>query len=582
MSMEIGTPERKIIDAVSEAISEAYIDQYITGSLLDINSKSGLELEQFVGIFGFGRLQGRQATGIVTLTMTQNATSLLQVPMGTQFYSSNAGGVGSTLYFSSTSTVVVPIGSRTVDVPVQCTVAGTIGNVPPNAIDSQASSVGSASGTNLTALTGGVDTETDAQLRARFKATLLRNIAGTSDFYQALCLQSRYTTRSTVFGPITTYRTQMTVPSNTTATNVTPAPYDIAYTWPLSSSVFRDLGRTTEVFYTEGIDYTFSNGTGIPKLTVVAGSALAAAAGQIIDVEFEYTTTSSRNNPASGITNMVDIFVDGSDPYTVSESNYTGAIQFSTNTSSVYYTGNFVRGPYPGGTPGTPPSSANFFMRLGSAPVINFPSTITIGGTTYTLGSHYWLVRGTTKAKGSQREVCGIEWIPPVGGGGGGPVQSPSTPMTLTYSYNRLPEVMDAVIAKSKQITTSVMVHESPRRFLKVNLSIEYNRGYDPTSVNSTIQLQLRAFFGALGYGVWVQMSDIILVVHQVIGVDNVWITTQAEAAAQTPTSTSYGVQAYAYGDGTGLLSSNVADFKLNDNELASFLSVNIIRKPTL
>ena len=64
-SLELGTPERKIVDAVAEAISEAYIDQYLVGSLMDIESKAGLELEQWVGIFGFGRLQGRKATGTV-------------------------------------------------------------------------------------------------------------------------------------------------------------------------------------------------------------------------------------------------------------------------------------------------------------------------------------------------------------------------------------------------------------------------------------------------------------------------------------------------------------------------------------
>jgi len=63
LSCERGTPERKIIDACSEAISEGYVDMYLVGSLLDIDNKVGLELEQFVGIWGFGRLQGKAAKG---------------------------------------------------------------------------------------------------------------------------------------------------------------------------------------------------------------------------------------------------------------------------------------------------------------------------------------------------------------------------------------------------------------------------------------------------------------------------------------------------------------------------------------
>ena len=62
-SMELGTPERKIIDAVAESISECYIDQYLVGSLWDLEGKAGLELEAWVAIFGFGRLQGARPPG---------------------------------------------------------------------------------------------------------------------------------------------------------------------------------------------------------------------------------------------------------------------------------------------------------------------------------------------------------------------------------------------------------------------------------------------------------------------------------------------------------------------------------------
>ena len=50
LSTERGTVVRKIIDACSEAVSEAYVDQYLVGSILDIDTKVGLELEQFVGL----------------------------------------------------------------------------------------------------------------------------------------------------------------------------------------------------------------------------------------------------------------------------------------------------------------------------------------------------------------------------------------------------------------------------------------------------------------------------------------------------------------------------------------------------
>ena len=46
-------------------------------AVVDIESKAGLELEQFVGIFGFGRLQGRAATGVVRVELnTANAQDI--------------------------------------------------------------------------------------------------------------------------------------------------------------------------------------------------------------------------------------------------------------------------------------------------------------------------------------------------------------------------------------------------------------------------------------------------------------------------------------------------------------------------
>ena len=101
LSCEIGTPERKIIDAVSEAVSEAYIDQYLVGSLLDIDTKSGLELEQFVGIFGFGRLAGKRAQGTMRVTVNTASTQDQTFPAGTQFYTQpGIAGLSKTIYFS--------------------------------------------------------------------------------------------------------------------------------------------------------------------------------------------------------------------------------------------------------------------------------------------------------------------------------------------------------------------------------------------------------------------------------------------------------------------------------------------------
>jgi uncharacterized phage protein gp47/JayE len=557
-SFELGTPERKIIDAVAEAISESYVDQYLLGSMLDIESKSGLELEQLVGIFGFGRLQGRASVGIARVDLSTANTQDIPIPVGTQFYTRQGlPGTADPLYFSSAQAVVIPAGSLVVDVPIQCTVVGTAGNVPPDSIVYLGSILGATSVTNLTSLTGGVDIETDQELRQRFKDTFMRNIAGTEDWYLGLAYQNINVSKAACFGPITKYVTQIPAP-DTTFNFVVP---DVKYAWANGESVFKDLGQDTETFYRPIDDYTFTSGAS-PQLTRVSSGQLVVA--DILDVEFEYTTQSSRNDPLNGITNKVDLFVDGVDPYTITERTVVSAqLLNGAAVTDDNHAANFARV----GTAGNP-SAANRFMRLGSVPILTFPSSITVGVINYQQGTHYHLLRGTTLAAGSVREVAGIEWLP------GGP--SSATPLTLTYVYNRVPEVLGAVVKQNKQITTDVMVHQASYAYLRLYLSIEYDRGLVVSQVNNAVQQRLRDFFAGIPYGAWIELSDIGLAVHQVIGVDNVTITTNGEDASNP---SNYGIRVYGSSSDASPTSVQTADFKLADNQLPIFMDAVIFRK---
>lgn len=560
LSLEIGTPERKIIDAVSEAISEGYLDQYVTGTTLDIDTKGGLELEQFVGIFGFGRLQGRKATGMVHVELSVPAQQDVSFPRSSQFFFTSTDS-STPLFFFSTQPAVMPKGTASVDIPVQCTVAGTIGNVPPGTITSTSASIGSTSVTNLSPMTGGVDVESDEDLRQRFKNTFLRNIAGTEDFYRSLCIANFFVSKVAVYGPTTQYRTQVAAPSGSV---VLPVHQDVKYVWPDTQSVFKNLAQPGEVFYTPGgVDYTWGSGA---QATITRAGVGQMVAGEILDVEFEYTTKSSRNVPANGILNKVDIFVDGVDPYSVSEKSVVANTLFSSTTTDPLFTGNFVRVGL-----GTAPAATNRFMRLGSVPIVAFPNTLVIKDpnnsvtTTYTRGTHYHLVQGTTLLAGSEREIAGIEWLP------SGPANN--TPVTVTYSYNRVPEMLNALIKTSKQITTDVLVHQAEWRYVRVYLDIEYDRGVSIEQTNANIQTALRGFFGSMQFGTWIEMSDIQAVVHAVMGVDNVVVTPSSNDPAN------YGVKVYNTVDAASPLSTSAIDFKLNDNQLPAFLDAVITRK---
>lgn len=601
LSLELGTPERKIVDAVAEAISEAYIDQYLVGSLLDMQSKVGLELEQFVGIFGFGRHQGQQATGLVRVELNNANSQDITIPKGSQFYTRQSlPGSGNPLYFSSTQTVIIPSGSFVVDVPVECTVAGTSGNVAPDTIVYAGEILGASSVTNLQSFLGGVDPETDEELRQRFKDTLLRNVIGTEDWYLNLAYQNKHVKKAACFGPIRRYATQIEVPEAGLSQSAIDAylTADVKYAWPgdWHVSVFKNLGQEDEVFYRRGLDYNWTGGP-TPAFTRVSSGTMVV--GDIVDLEFEYTTRSSRNEPALGITNKVDMYINGLDPYSITERTRVPETTFSSDPLNQLFSGNFVRS----GTTG-PVVATNRFTRLGSVPVASFPSIITVVSDgvdntgqplydNYIQGTHFHLVRpnpngnpnATTLLAGTQYEIAGIEWMPEAPNGG----PPTGTSVTLTYSYNRVPELVQAMVKTAKQATTDVMVHQAGYMYLRVYLSVEYDRGFVPTQVNNAIQDRLKSYFDSLPFGSWIEVSDLCLAVHQVLGVDNVRLTTSEDPNVDPDGEMLYGIKTFEDSVDLNWVSSrtNLAgdplpyenDFKLLDSNLAVFLDAVITRR---
>lgn len=760
-SLELGTPERKIVDAVAESISEAYVDQYLIGSLMDIESKAGLELEQWVGIFGFGRMQGRKATGTVRVEMNNSSPQDITIASGSPFYTRQAlPSSGNPLYFAATEGMVIPAGSYVADIPVECTVVGTAGNVPPDSIVFVGDILGATSVTNLQAFTGGVDIETDDELRQRFKDTFLRNVTGTEDFYLGLCYQNRHVSKAACFGPVRKYSTQVEVSDNIDLSEYVDQ--DVKYVWPGDGHVhvFKDLGQSSEVFYQINEDFEWLAGSS-PELTRLAAGTMTD--GDIVDLEFEYTTRSSRNDPRRGVTNKVDIFVNGSSPYIVTErTTIDGSIRITNTATDQLYRQNFTRvgpsrirgyseltnatmsevevtgtGPYvvtltnsptggtfalsyggetttalpydasaavvqsaltalssvgtgnatvtstlsgegvlpesytvtltvatstltgssgltndtapevaingntvtltnspTGGTytllfgsqetsaiahnasvatvkssleslsgigsgnvmvTGSPdnytitlsaetkvPLANNRFMRLGSTPVASFPSTLVVEGKNYTLGVDFHLLKlapekslapnDTTLMAGSIYEVVGIEWEST------GPVAvAPETkvPVTVTYSQNRVPEMVQAMIKTAKQITTDVLVHQAGYAYIRVYVSVEYDRGFVISQVNNAIQERLRSYFAGMPYGAWVEISDLSLAVHQVLGVDNVSLTQSSDPGA----GQSYGIKIYSDSSDTVPMVTHSEDFKLGDSQLPIFLDAVITRK---
>lgn len=524
------------------------------------------------GTFGFGRLQGRKATGTVRVELKTANPQDISLPVGSQFYTRQSlPSSGSPLYFSSTQAVVVPSGSYVVDVPVECTVVGTVGNVPPESVVYLGDILGATSVTNLQAFTGGVDVETDDELRQRFKDTFLRNVIGTEDWYLGMAYQNKNVNKAVCFGPIRKFATQLEVSADTV--NLTGDTFaDVKYAWPGDGHVhvFRNLGQSDETFYLPGVDYQWVAGASPQFRRLPSGDI---DLDDIVDLEFEYTPRPSRNDPLRGITNKIDVFVNGQDPYTITERTVVSdAVTLSNTVTDQLYVGNFVR------SGGGQPTASNRFTRLGSTPVISFPSSLTIAGSTYRQNVDYWLLRpaglettlnGTTLLAGSPNEVCGIEW------NSTGPPTSTITPVTLTYTYNRVPEMLQAMIKTSKQLTTDVMVHQASYAYIRVYLSIEFDRGFVISQVSNAIQERLRGYFAGMPYGAWIEVSDLTLAVHQVLGVDNVNLTLAGDLGA----GSNHGIKLYNESSDTSPLETHDGDFKLADNQLPIFLDAVIRRK---
>lgn len=213
VSAEVGTPERKIIDTVAQALSDAQVDLTQLAGALDIDSKYGANLDRFLALFGFGRQQAVRATGFVTFGRDVASTLDIRIPSGTQIMSPS-GQV-----YETTFEVTLLAGEVTVVAPIRAINPGVNGNVSANQtftfVGNPVYGIAKSEGpaiTNPTPISGGIDVEDDDSLKVRFRNTVFRNLAGTQDQYMALAVSGAYTTKVNVVGPISRYREYIQVP----------------------------------------------------------------------------------------------------------------------------------------------------------------------------------------------------------------------------------------------------------------------------------------------------------------------------------------------------------------------------------
>lgn len=555
-----GTTTRKIVDAVSEQIAEAYLDQHMMTYVYDVDSKSAADLDTFCQtIGGISRLAAKRASGTVTFirpgtAKTNTATETIVIPVNTQVQTTTTPVVTASTIVSS---AILP-GEFTATVPVIAVDAGPSGNTAAGTLTQFASDIeGVDHCTNTDALTGGTDQETDAELRARWKKTAFRSMAGTEQMYLGQALDNPSVTAARVFGSSVTHLEQVQpyIPTSGTYSGKLIAQSvatGIAHVYQQGAMVGGSIADG--ILMTPGLDYTIDASSNPPVIvfsdvnaTYDTGTSdsngneiTGTVNGGILDFQYRYLPTVSRNDPdgtrfgKSSHVNRVDVIVSGQNSQTAVQSlPFSNKNVFSSSSADTYYASKFVR------PDGTAPKVGNIFIPLSFGPILQLPTTLSLtstssDGKTQTTKVYGMMGASTPNATNANAfqivhdaspfgytadSRFGIEWDSS---------QLPANGLILTvglnstYVYNTTPGDVQAAVDRWRLLGTDVQTHAAQQILLRVTVAIMYNRGVDKTTVNTAIDQSVAALLSSGGMGGTLQVSDIEQAIHNVAGVDNV------------------------------------------------------------
>ena len=586
VSAELGTPERKIIDTVAQAIADAQVDLTALSGQLDVDSKFGSNLDKFLAVLGFARQQATAATGVATFSRTTASTVNITVPVGTQIATGGSGSSPTT--FLTTADVILPAGSLSIDVPIRCVTPGTLGNVAANTITVfvGAPTLGVTAVTNAAATINGTDAESDDELKIRFRNTVFRNVSGTEDQYLALAAATAYTTKANVVGPISRYREYIQIPaaadgggsSGPRTSALSTIPYS-KYTYA-SIPAFVSNGAVGALaqFYTQDLDFVLNttaaaknhgdalaqagiidptsdaaaskpNVTFLDVYTGTDGTVVAPRPLDVVLFEHSYLSNQSRNDFPNKITNCVDVFIDGKNPTQATiiiPPPQAGSPVFSLSSASRLYAENFRRI----GEAEHRPVAGNYFTGLLFQPVLDLPDSIQVGSYFYDKGLHYWAVEEVSDIGGTIRSRNGIEWAATVPGRAtGDPAAGPFSGPTIiantatsaevaNFTYDKNIVDLQSSMEAAKQVTTDPLAHRARIRYFRLDITVMYTPGSSVSLVNSAIHDALATFLAGQYFGTVIQLSDLLQVIHNVSGVDNVRWTTDVDATKNRVTET--------------------------------------------
>lgn len=167
----VATPLKFIVD-----------DTELLRTMRDPFNATGIWLDWLGYEVGLSREEAVKSSGEVTITIPSSLGYDVTYPFGSYI---STGGL-SPIVFQTLDEAVIPAGETSIDVNVECLVAGTQGNVVISEINMMVSPVtGDESITNNLAFTNGVDSESDEEFRSRILEAGDNNVVGTPGWYES-------------------------------------------------------------------------------------------------------------------------------------------------------------------------------------------------------------------------------------------------------------------------------------------------------------------------------------------------------------------------------------------------------------
>ncbi len=175
-----------ILAAIASVISELSTDITTAQQQAYLSTATGTDLDNKANDYGIVRKQATFAQWTFVATKQIPSTQNITIPQNSIVTTQPTPTIPA-ITFSTTSDVILGSGSTSVNIPVVCQQAGTIGNIAPNTYLLWGSAVPGIDGVEFVSTANGVpaiDTETDSALRARALASFAGLSISTSAWYK--------------------------------------------------------------------------------------------------------------------------------------------------------------------------------------------------------------------------------------------------------------------------------------------------------------------------------------------------------------------------------------------------------------